>query len=104
MSYIRSLIQRVRINTGYSKKYDIMYSVPKSSVLGPSLFNIDLIDLFLECEYDNINCYAINTTPFTCAEDMSSVINEITKFFFGWYEKNHMKTKPGKSHNLLSAI
>ena len=32
-------------------------------MLGPLLFNIDLIDLFLECEDDNISSYADDTTP-----------------------------------------
>ena len=34
-------------------------------MLGPLLFNINLIDLFLECEDDNISSYADGTTPYT---------------------------------------
>ena len=47
-----------------------MYIVPQSSVLGPLQLNIDLTNLFLECED---NSYADDTTPYSCAEDMSSV-------------------------------
>ena len=35
-------------------KSDIKYGAPPGSVLGPLLFDIDLIELFLECDDDNI--------------------------------------------------
>ena len=55
-------------------------------MLGPLLFNIDLTDLFLECEDDNITSYADDTTPYSCAQDISSV-----------------KVNPGKCHAVLSS-
>ena len=46
-----------------------MYGVPEGSVLGTSLFNIDLIDLHFEYEDDNIISYADDITPpYSCAE------------------------------------
>ena len=48
-------------------------------MLGPLLFNIDLIDLFLDCENDNIICYADGTTRYSCAQDISSVISELQR-------------------------
>ena len=48
-------------------------------MLGPLLFNIDLIDLFLECEDDNINSYADDTTPYSCTQDIPSVISELQR-------------------------
>ena len=38
-----------------------MYGVLQSLVLGPLLFNTNLIDMFIECEDDNM--YGDNTTP-----------------------------------------
>ena len=75
-------------------------------MLGSLLFNIDLIDLFLECEDDNISSYADDTTPYSCAQDISSVISElqrITKKFFDWCRNNHMKANPEKCHVILSS-
>ena len=49
-SYLRSRTQSVRINDNYSNKREIMYGVPEDLVLGLLLFNIDLVDLFIQCE------------------------------------------------------
>ena len=37
--------------------------MPQGLILGPLLFNIDLIDLFYECKEINIASYADDTTP-----------------------------------------
>ena len=98
--------QGVRINNSYSRKSEVKYGVPQGSVLGPLLFNIDLIDLFLECEDGNITSYADETTRYSCSQDISSVISElqrIAKNIFDWCRNNHMKTNPGKCHVILSA-
>ena len=55
-----------------------------------------------------INSYGDDTSPYSCAEDMSSIVTElqrIAKQFFsgGWYENNHMKAYPEKIHVLLSS-
>ena len=61
-SYLSNRTQGVRINNSYSRKSEIKYGVPQGSVLGLLLFNIDLTDLFLECENDNITSYTYGTT------------------------------------------
>ena len=48
-------------------------------MLGSLLFNIDLIDLFLECEDDIISSYADDTTAYSCAQDISSVISGLQR-------------------------
>ena len=48
-------------------------------MLGLLLFNIDLMDLFLECVDDNNSSYADDTTSYSCAQDVSSVISELQR-------------------------
>ena len=105
-SYFSNRAQGVRTNNSYSRKSEIKCGVPQGSVLGPPLFNVDLIDLLLECEDDNISSYADDTTPYSCAQDISSVISElqrIAKKNFDWCRNNHMKANPEKCHVILSS-
>ena len=75
------------------------------------LFNIDMIDQFLECEDDNRTSYADATTSYStkyiilhtlpCAQDISFVISELQKVAkktFDWCKNNYMKANPGKYH------
>ena len=74
-------------------------------MLEPLLFNIDLIDFFLQFGDDNISSYADDTTPYYCAHDISSVISEvqrIAKKNFDWCRNNRMKANPEKCHVMLS--
>ena len=69
------------------------------------LFNIDLNDLFYECEDSDIANYADERTPYACGENIRAVISVLKSLafrLFKWFENNHMKANPGKSHILLS--
>ena len=69
------------------------------------LLNIVLIDFFHECEDSNIVNYADDTAPYACGENVRAVISELQSLafrLFKWFENNHMKANPGKSHILLS--
>ena len=57
-SYLTSRYQRVRINSSFSTWSEILFGVPQGSILGPTLFNIYLIDLFLFTENDDIANFA----------------------------------------------
>ena len=49
---------------------------------GPLVFKIDPIDLCLECEDDNVDSYADDTTPYFCAGDHIKKLEEHIKNFF----------------------
>ena len=75
-SYLSNRTHRTKISECFSERSRIEHGVPQGSILGPLLFNIDLIDLFYECEESNIASYADDTTPYSCARDTQTVISE----------------------------
>ena len=97
-SYLSNLTQLIKINENFSDRTDIEFGVHQGSILGPILFNINMIDLFYECEDD--------TTPYSCATDIHSVALELqassTKLFC-CFKNNHLKANPEKSHILLNS-
>ena len=102
--YLSNRNQRVKIKASYSDKISIEYGVPQRLNLGPLLFNIDSIDLFFECDSE-IASYAHDTTPYSCTDDIPSVITQLQSTaskLFSWFTNNNMKVNPGKCHILLS--
>ena len=72
--------------------------------MGPLLFNINMTDLFYECEENDIAHYADNATPYSCGTYNPTVISElqgISTKVFHWFGNNHMKANPGKCHLFL---
>ena len=49
-SYLSNRTLSVKIKTIYSDKSNIECRIPRNSVIGPLLFNIDLIDPFFGCD------------------------------------------------------
>ena len=45
-SYLNDRLQMVRINSTYSPWSEILYGVPKGSILGPLLFNIYILLIY----------------------------------------------------------
>ena len=88
-SYLNNRTHRTKINECFSERSRIEHSVPQGSILGPLLFNIDLIDLFYECEESNMLV-------------MLMQLPHIGKLFH-WFQYNHLKANPGKCHLLLSS-
>ena len=76
-SYLKHRTQRTKINDCFSTRSNIEYGVPQGSILGPLLFNINIIDLFYECEENDIVNYADDTTPYCCGTDITNVISEL---------------------------
>ena len=76
-SYMSNRTHPTKINECFSERSRIEYDVPQESVLGPLLFNIDLIDFLYEFAESNTASYADDTTPYSCAGDTQIVISEL---------------------------
>ena len=90
----------------FNDRIVIEFGVPQDSALGLLLFNIGMIDLYYECEYSNVASYADDTASYSCATDIPSVAFELQAFgtkLFRWFNDNHLKANPRKSHILLSS-
>ena len=57
-SYLKHRTQRTKINDYFRARSNIEHGIPQGSILGPLFFNINLIDLFYECEKNDIVNYA----------------------------------------------
>ena len=91
----------------FSKKLRIEYGVPNGSVLVLLLSKTNSIYMF--CEYSknsHIESYADDTTLYTCASDIITVIFELQVppyKFSTWFNNNHMKANTGKSYLILTS-
>ena len=64
-----------------------------------------MIDLFYECEENDIASYADDTSPYSCGTDIPTVISElqdISTTAFNWFGNNHITANPDKCHLFLS--
>ena len=100
-SYLTDRKQRVKINSVYSEFSEILNGVPQGSILGPLLFNIFMIDLFMSMDDTNIANYADDTTPYVCGNDITVVMKELETAsvnILKWFNQNGMKLNEEKCH------
>ena len=62
--YLRHRKQRTKVADSQSSWQEILQCVPRGSILGPLLFNVDLYDLFITMSHYGIATYADDDTPY----------------------------------------
>ena len=98
MSYLSGRKQCMK-NGGYLSQLKLILSgVPQGSILGPILFNVFIIDIFLTLGSDLHN-FANDNTVTAVAETIQALINSIeirTSKAIQWMENNDMIANPEK--------
>ena len=57
-----------------------------------------MIDLFYECEENDMANYADDINPYSCGTDIptaNSELQDISTKIFNWFANNHIKATPG---------
>ena len=98
--------QRVRVNSLYGLRQNILFGVPQGSILGPLLFNTFLTDLFFTSSNTEIANYVDNTTPHAVSDNIYGLLSSLeksSKDLLKWFDDNPKKRNPDKCHLLLSS-
>ena len=77
INYLLHRKQRTKIGSSYSDWYEIVRGVPQGSILGPSLFNIFINDLFLFIEKTNICNFADDNTIYSCNNNLQTILKNL---------------------------
>ena len=79
-SYISRRKQMATVNSSHTDFVEIIFGVPQVSILRPLLFDIyGVYDLFFENIDLDVASYADDTTPYSCATDLSTIFKIIIR-------------------------
>ena len=71
LNYLSFRKQRTKVGSVYSKWSKIRRGIPQGSILGPLLFNIFIIDIFMIIEQSDICDFADDNTLYSCGERLT---------------------------------
>ena len=100
--YLSNRTQRSKIKSTFSSWREIKHGFPQGSILGPLLFNID--DIFLFVENTNIANYADNNTPYAIESNLDALLYTLQheiNILLTWFHDNEMKSINGKCHLII---
>ena len=108
-NYLSNCKQRTKINSDFSSWEEVLVGVHLgpylASILGPSLFNIFLCDLFFIMNETDFASCADDNTPYVVVNNIEDVIIKLQNAsltLVQWFYDNQMKANPDKCHFICS--
>ena len=104
--YLSNRKQRIKTENTYRTWMRTAFSVTRSSIVRPLLFNIFLADLFFIISNVNIASYADDNTPYISADNIDDIIKSLettSTALFQWFDTNFLKSNPGEFHLLINS-
>ena len=99
LDYISLRKHRTKVGSSYNKWSEICQEIPKSSILGPLLFNIFIENIFFFVEKSEICNFADDSTIYSCRKDLLKIKENLictVKNILKWFRLNYLKANPGK--------
>ena len=104
-NYLSSRKQRVKVAGKTSTWTEIMKGVPQGSILGPTIFNIFMNDVFCAIKDGTLYNYADDNSVIVSGKTKDNVIKELQKNardMINWCQLNQMEANPSKFQVLIS--
>ncbi len=103
-TYLSGRKQRTKIGCTRSEWKVLMKGVPQGSVLGPTLFNIFMNDIYLEVKSCEIYNYADDNTASVAKEtpeELTMALESDGNMMTQWFTTNGMKANPDKYQSIV---
>ena len=95
----------MKVDSSYSAWNEINRGVPQGSILGPSLFNVFINDIFMFIKKTNVCNFADDNSLYDWGEDLSDILENLKHdmtILLKWFRINSLRANSGKFQFMIS--
>ena len=95
----------MKVDSSYSAWNEINRGVPQGSILGSSLFNVFINDIFMFIKKTNVCNFADDNSLYDWGEDLSDILENLKHdmtILLKWFRINSLRANSGKFQFMIS--